>query len=822
MVVTDIGIVLVSVLLLVYFEMPSLVSVPAMGLVLTGISFSSNGHWLLLFVLWFLFLIAATFMLSARLRQRFITTALIRKVEKRLPAISDTERDAIEAGDVWWEKELFSGRPDWRKLHDMPVPTLQPAEQAFLDHQAQTLCDMLDDWEIVDKLHDLPENVWTYLKQERFFGMIIPAEYGGLGFSAVAHSSVITRIATRSLSAAISVMVPNSLGPAELLLHYGTNEQKSWYLPRLARGEDIPCFALTAPEAGSDAAAISDSGVVCRGMHEGKEVIGIRLNWDKRYITLAPVATVIGIAFRLYDPDNLLGKGVSPGITLCLVPASHPGVESGRRHFPMHMAFMNGPTRGRDVFVPADWIIGGPDKAGEGWRMLMECLSAGRGISLPALSTACGQLTYRMTGGYARLRRQFNVPISSFEGVTEALGYIAGYTYLLEACRVLTASAIDQKIRPAIASAISKYQQTEMARKVVAHAMDVHGGHGIQLGPENFLASAHLAIPISITVEGANILTRNLIIFGQGAIRCHPYLLQEVNQFMAPPSAERTQKLDKLLFAHAGHFISLIVRNLWYGLMGGRLQYSAVRGPVARYYRQLTRMSAALALLANVTLMLLGGELKRRERISARLGDLLGQLYLASAALKSWHDHGQPADEYDTVCWAAEHCLSDIQNTIDELLQNYPAPTLGRLLKRLIFPWGRAYQRPSDRLHAKITEDMLKPSSLRDRLTHLSYKNTSMDSPVGRIDFAMQQIESVEPLIKKMQKAYRQGELGIAISFDQQLRQAVSNHVLSADEAEKLRAYHALYCRIIKVDEFSPDLSSILTWQQSEWKEEVV
>lgn len=822
MALMDIAILLISASIFAYFEFSSLISVTLFAIILTGLSFASTGSFLFLTVVWFLFLMMASFMLSAKLRRRFITNALISRVARKIPTISDTERAAIEAGDVWWEKELFSGRPDFEKLLSIPTAKLAPEEQAFLDGQTQTLCDMLDDWQVVGELHDLPQTIWNYLRNERFFGMIIPKEYGGLGFSALAHSSIITRIATKSFSAAISTMVPNSLGPAELLLHYGTDEQKSYYLPRLACGEEIPCFALTAPEAGSDAGAIPDTGMVCYGQHEGLKVLGIRLNWDKRYITLAPVATVIGVAIRLFDPDNLIGKGSSLGITLCLVPATHPGVESGRRHHPLYLGFMNGPTRGRDVFIPLDWVIGGAAMVGQGWHMLMECLSAGRGISLPALSTACGQLAYRMTGGYARVRRQFNMPISSFEGVSEALGQIAGLTYFLEACRILTATAVDQKIRPAIASAISKYHMTEMARRVIMHAMDIHGGHGIQAGPENYLANAHLGIPISITVEGANILTRNLIIFGQGAIRCHPYLLEEVDQFTAKPSLERSRKLDKLLFAHAGHAVSLVVRNIWCGLTGGRLLFSPERGKSAKYYRQLSRMSAAFALLSEVTLMLLGGELKRKERLSARLGDILSQLYLSSAVLKYFHDQGKPASDIPYVQWCLQHALVDIQNTIEDLTENYPSPVIGKVLRHVIFPWGRAYAKPSDSLHASITAAMLEPSPLRDRLTRLFHRPTTKKTATARVDAALLQVNRIEPILKKIHQALRSGEINPASSFEQQLHQAVRIHLLSEDEALSLTQYNNLYQDVIRVDEFSPDLSAVLTWEQPERKEEVV
>ncbi len=765
------------------------------------------GHISLLIILpiWFIFLGLIFFTAIKPIRRRYITIPLIKHVQKDMPSISATEREAIEAGDVWWEKALFCGQPDWHTLLKMPAPRLTTAEQAFLDNQVNTLCGMLQDWHIVQQ-GDLPTEVWNYLKRERFFALEIPVEFGGLGFSAQAHSAVITRIATRSISTAVSTMVPNSLGPAELLLHYGTDAQKNYYLPRLASGEDIPCFALTSPTAGSDAGAITDSGVVCRGEFNGQEIIGIRLNWDKRYITLAPIATLIGLAFRLSDPENLLGKGQEPGITLCLVPHQHPGVQSGRRHIPLNMAFMNGPVRGKDVFVPLDWVIGGADRIGQGWHMLMECLSVGRGISLPAMSAACGQLTYRMTGAYARIRKQFNVAIAHFEGVEEALGEIAGRTYLLEACRVFTVNAIDSGIKPAIATAITKYHTTEMSRIVMAHAMDIHGGHGIQMGPNNLLAQGHIAQPISITVEGANILTRNLIIFGQGAIRCHPYLLKEIELFAQPDSAEKYIQLDEILFSHVGYFINCTMRTLCYGLTGGRFIRSPVSGKVAHYYRQLTRMSSALALLSDLTLMLLGGDLKRRERISARLGDILSQLYLASAALKYFQDQGEQASDLDTLCWSLDLCLSEIQIAYDDLCNNFPLRWLGRLLRWMTFPLGTAYRKPRDKLTHRIARTMLEPSNFRDRLTHLFYQSKKSDDAAARLEKVFCQMPDMEPLLKKL----RQGDKSKQ-NFTAQVHAAVKKNIITSAEADKLLSFQKAYNEVIGVDEFSFDLSQLLT-----------
>jgi len=804
-------ILLAVVLGLAFVQVPVILWTIVVAATLLVISIFGHLNIFFLVCCWLLFAAAAIFANHKTLRRRYFTRRIIEVMSQRMPTISNTEREAIEAGNVWWEKDLFRGRPEWKKLLAIPKPKLSSEEQHFIDNEVNTLCSMVDDWQIINQDRDLPENVWNYLKQQRFFGMAIPKEYGGRGFSALGHSTAILKIATRSVSAAVNTMVPNSLGPGELLVHYGTKEQKEYYLPRLAKGEEIPCFALTGPEAGSDAGSITDTGIVCRGNYQGEEIIGIRLNWDKRYITLAPVATVLGVAFRLYDPEKLLNKKTDLGITLCLIPTSEAGVEIGNRHLPLHLAFMNGPTRGKDVFVPLDWIIGGVEMAGQGWRMLMECLSIGRSISLPALSTACGKLTYRATGAYARLRRQFNTSIANFEGVEEALGDIAGSTYLLEACRMMTAGAVDLQIKPAIASAIAKYNMTELGRKVVDHAMDIHGGHGIQVGPRNFLAHAYIAIPVCITVEGANILTRNLIIFGQGAIRCHPYILQEVELFAAPDSTEKTKKLDGLLLSHIGYIISNFARNLCYGLTGGKLIHSPISGPIARCYRQLTRMSAALALLSDMVMLILGGNLKRKERISARLGDMLSQLYLASAVLKYYQDHDQPADDVEYVKWCVDKCLANIQVACDELLHNFPIPALGKLFRWIIFPFGTAYKRPTDALYHKIVRTMLEPSSFRERLTKYIYLSPDSNDAVQRIETAFQKAPQAELIWKKFQIALRNGTLPKVASFEDQVRSALKADVLTDDEAVALTEFDALRREVIKVDEFSFDLNSIVS-----------
>jgi len=782
--------------------------------VLIGIALlaiTGNGYLspVLLIIFWLIYLFAACFANLHDLRQRYLIKPLLKKLQDKLPTISNTERIAIEAGDTWWEKELFCGSPDWKKLYDIPRPSLSEEEEHFLNHQVEHLCSLLNDWEIVFNDHNLSNEVWEYLKKEKFFAMVLPKEYGGLGFSALAHSTVVTKLATKSISAAVTTMVPNSLGPGELLVRYGTEEQKKYYLPRLTSGTDIPCFALTAPDAGSDAGAIPDTGIICRGQHEGKEILGIRVSWDKRYITLAPVATLLGLAIHVYDPDHLLGNKTNVGITLCLIPVSHPGVETGLRHLPMFTAFMNGPTRGKNVFIPLDWIIGGTSMAGQGWRMLMESLSLGRSVSLPALSTGCSKVAFRATGAYARIRKQFNTAIASFEGVEESLGRIAGLTYMLEACRIMTAGAVDQHINPSIVSAIAKLHMTEMCRRVVSSAMDIHAGQMIQTGPRNILANLYLAIPISITVEGANILTRNLIIFGQGAIRCHPYILKEIELITA--SQPSIKKLDSVLMSHVGFFVGNFLRCFAYGITGGRFIFSSAKNKkIKKCKQQLTRMSAALALLSDASLIVLGGSLKRRERVSARLGDIMSHLYIASTVLKYYYDHKNPAADLDYVQWSIQECLYKIQMACNALLHNYPYRGLGKLLKWIIFPFGAAYQLPCDKLQNKLVEQMVTPSELRDRITQYCYLSHQDNDLMTRLDLALAQINVIDPLQKKLQKALRDGHVSNAFEFSERIQYAQEAGVLSAEEARLLTEFEVLRKEIIQVNEFSFDLKQVI------------
>jgi acyl-CoA dehydrogenase len=734
------------------------------------------------------------------LRRALITRRVFAAFKKVLPPMTSTEREALEAGDTWWEADLFQGRPQWKKLLAMKVTELSAEEQDFLDNQVDTLCRMIDEDKIVREDRDLSPQVWEYLKRERFFSLIIPKEFGGRRFSSYAQSCVVSKIATRSISAAVTVMVPNSLGPGELLMHYGTQAQKEYWLPRLADGREIPCFALTGPDVGSDAGSMPDYGIVCKGMHAGEETLSIRVTFNKRYITLAPVATVLGLAFKLFDPDKLLGDKEDIGITCALVPTDHPGVNIGERHLPMGMAFQNGPLSGEDVFIPLEWIIGGPAQAGKGWRMLVECLSVGRAISLPAMGAAAGKVAYRMTGAYARIRRQFKLPIGKFEGVQEAMARIGGSVYRLEAARRLTASAGDMGIKPSVVSAIAKYHMTEMMRTSLNDAMDVHGGRGIIYGPRNYLGYGYQSIPVGITVEGANILTRNLMIFGQGAIRCHPFVLPE----MEAAREDELPKFDKLLFGHIGYSINRGVRAFTLGLTGARLARSPVKGVTADYYRQLERMSSALAFVSDVAMGVLGGELKRKERLSARLGDVLSHLYLSSAVLKFHHDGGQPEDELPYLQWTLENSLYEIYRAFDEFFDNFPNRMIGRLLRLNVFPLGRPYRQVSDRVGAKVATLMMQPGGVRDRLTGYAYWDDRPDDVTGRMEHAFKLLVKAEPVYDRFQKAVAKGQVS-GHEFDERVTSALEAGLLSAEEAQLLRAYETARFDAILTDAFAKE-----------------
>ena len=756
-------------------------------------------------------LVAAVLLLIVpSLRQAVLTRPAFKTYKRILPQMSDTERDALEAGTVWWEGELFRGDPNWQKLLDYPVPQLTAEEQAFMDKEVEEACALVDDWQVTTELHDLSPEAWQYIKVKGFLGMIIPKAYGGLGFSAYAHSQVVTKLSTRSSALSVTVMVPNSLGPAELLMHYGTEAQKNHYLPRLAKGLDIPAFALTSPWAGSDAASIPDYGVVCKGVWQGKEVLGMRVSWEKRYATLAPVCTVIGLAFRLYDPDGLLGTKKDIGITCALVPRDTPGAEFGHRHFPLNAMFMNGPTRGQDVFMPIDYIIGGPAMAGKGWRMLMECLAAGRSISLPASHAGMAQLTARAVGGYARVRSQFKMAVGRFEGVEEPLTRIGAYTYMMNAVRTMTAGAVDLGEKPSVTSAIAKYHVTERGRQVVIDGMDVIGGKGICLGPSNFLGRAYQQLPIGITVEGANILTRTMILFGQGAIRCHPYVFKEMQAAQNPDAREGLRQFDAAIVGHTLFTIKHGVRAFWRGITGSH--FVAVPDNVApetrRYYQQIARFSTAFAFLSDISMLVMGGSLKRREKISARLGDILSLMYLCSATLKRYESEGRQADDAPLLHWAIWDAMYKIQMAFDGVIANFPHKGIGRFLFRTVFPFGHPYDVPSDRIGHQVASLLITPSAARDRLTAEAYLPSSTEEPVGAIEQALAATLAAEPIEARVRAAEKDGAFaGVPEANVRDIASvAHARGVISADEYAVLVKRNALRDIVIRVDEFDFDL----------------
>ncbi|NCT68196.1 MAG: acyl-CoA dehydrogenase [Rhodanobacteraceae bacterium] len=734
-------------------------------------------------------------------RRRKITAPLLGAFEKALPQLSDTEQVALDAGTVGFEGELFSGKPDWSKLLKLPKPTLSVEEQAFLDGPVEELCAMVDDWQISHELADLPPEMWTFLKEKKFFGMIIPKEYGGLGFSALAHAAVLQKIAGLSTTLCSTVAVPNSLGPGELLVHYGTKEQKDYYLPRLADGREIPCFALTGPYAGSDATSIPDYGIVCKGEWNGANVLGVRLTFDKRYITLAPVATLVGLAFRMHDPEHLLGDKEDLGITLALLPRDTAGLEIGRRHLPLNNPFQNGPVRGKDVFVPLAQLIGGPDLAGQGWRMLVECLSVGRAISLPSNTTGGARTAVAATGAYARIRKQFGLSIGRFEGVEEALARIGGYTYAISALSLETAAAVDRGEKPAVPSAIAKYHATELAREIAKDAMDVHGGKGVILGPSNWLGRGWQGAPIAITVEGANIMTRSLMIFGQGAIRCHPFVLKEMQSLKIADYREKLKVFDAALFGHIGFAVSNAVRSLVLGLTFAKVGRVPGDAYTRRYYRKLNRYAAALALVADTSMLVLGGKLKFKEKISARLGDVLSNLYIASAMLKRYQDQGCPVADQPLLAWAFHDCVYRMQMALDGVLRNFPLRPVAWGLRALVFPLGRREVPPSDRLGRRVAALLTAPNEARDRLLGAIYQTPTPNNPVGRMNRLLPEVIAAEPVERKFLKAAKAGEL-TGYDYDSQLADAEAKGVISGAERELLARVRAATFEFISVDDF--------------------
>jgi acyl-CoA dehydrogenase len=777
-------------------------STAVLGALLVAYWLFGDGGALWNLVLLALFALLAVLNVEAMRRDNF-TRRLFAIYKRMLPRMSKTEQEALEAGSVWWDGELFTGMPDWRRLRSLPPPKLSAEEQAFLDGPTEELCKLLDDWQITHELADMPPHVWQFLKDHKFFAMIIPKEYGGLQFSPLANSMVLAKVASRNATAASTIGVPNSLGPAELLLHYGTDEQKQRWLPRLASGDEIPCFALTSPRVGSDATALVDSGVVCKGTWEGREIVGIRLNWDKRYITLAPIATVLGLAFKLYDPEHLIGDVDDYGITAALIPTNLPGIDIGRRHLPIDIPFQNGPTRGRDVFVPLDAIIGGTKMAGQGWRMLVQQLAVGRSIVLPSNALGGAQAALYATGAYAKLRRQFNLPIGKFHGVGEAIARMAGNVYIMTAASRVTCTAITNGEKPAVPSAILKYHNTELGRQVANDAMDVHGGKGIMLGPKNYLARGYESVPIAITVEGANILTRNLIIFGQGAIRCHPFVRAEMDAANDPDGEAGLLAFDRLLFKHLGYGLSNAARSLVMAVTLARFTDVPVGGPTRRFYQHINRYSASFALITDAAMFTLGGELKRRELISARLGDILSYLYLASMVLKHYQDQNEPPDDLPLVEWACRTLLYKTQEQFHGLLRNFPNRWVAATLRFFIFPRGRTYSSPSDELGQQIVELMINPTPTRERLAEGIYKTVEPGNQIGLLQQAMVIAEQVKPLERRVFDAHRAGEIK-ADDIPGQIDEAEKKGILTPAEAEAVRAFDRRMLDVTGVDDFDP------------------
>lgn len=771
--------------------------------VLMGIFSKAPG--LLLILLWVAITLVTAILVLPDWRRKTISGPTFNWVRRTLPPMSQTEREAIDAGTVWWDGQLFSGRPNWDTLLAYPAPSLTEEEQAFIDGPTDALCAMVSDWQIGQDL-DLPPEAWQHIKDHGFFALIIPKEYGGKGFSAYAHSQVAMKLATRSGDLASTVMVPNSLGPAELLLHYGTDEQRNHYLPRLARGDDIPCFALTGPHAGSDAGAMPDTGIICKGQWNGEEVLGLRLSWEKRYITLGPVATLLGLAFKAYDPDHLLGDQEELGISLALIPTDTPGVEIGKRHLPLGAAFMNGPNSGKDVFVPLDFLIGGQDMLGKGWMMLMNCLSVGRSISLPAVGTGAAKYTSLVTGQYANIREQFNVPLAAFEGIQESLARIGGNAWLMDSARLLTAKAVDLGEKPSVLSAILKYHLTERGRECIQHAMDVHGGKGIIMGPNNYLGRNWQGAPIFITVEGANILSRNLMIFGQGAIRCHPFVLKEMALAARPDHEEALKAFDPLLMQHVGFALSNAASTFVLGLGLGRFEKAPGDALSQGYFRALNRQAAAFALMADLSMMMLGGSLKRRERLSARLGDVLSYLYLSCAALKRYHDLGSPEHMQALLRWAMEESLGKAETALDRLLDNFPNRFVGCALRVLVFPFGRRHTGPSDELDAEIAALLGRQSGdlTLEELLAGCYRPQADSDPVAALQRARDLLDETAPLRKSLHQAIKQAKVTPAPG-QSAIDAAVESGVLQPDEGQRLHAAEQARRVVIDVDAFDKE-----------------
>lgn len=793
---------LLGIIILAYQRASASVATVAGSAFLILVTVFSPFYLIFIVLLWALLIIFAVFFNATPIRKYYLSKPLFTAYLKGLPTMSKTEREAIDVGTVAWAGELFAGAPNWEKMLSQPKAELSAEEQAFLDGPVEELCKRLNDWDITHNRGDLPEEVWKFIKANKFFAMIIPKKFGGLEFSAVANSAVVAKVSAISITAGTTICVPNSLGPAELLHKYGTHEQQAYYLPRLAIGEEIPCFALTGPTAGSDAASMPDLGVVCKGQFENKEIIGIRLNFNKRYITLAPVATVIGLAFHLIDPDHLIGKKEDVGISCALLPRNLKGISVGRRHFALNTPFQNGPVQGKDVFIPLDYLIGGVAMAGRGWAMLVQCLSVGRGISLPALAIGGAKSGILTSGVYCRIRQQFGLPIGKFEGVEEAYARAIANTYMMDATRKMTLASIDRGEKPAVLTAITKLHVTELGREVSNDVMDIHGGKGICLGPNNTIGRGYQSIPISITVEGANILSRSMIVFGQGAIRCHPYVFQEMHAVQDEDKERGLKQFDKAIFGHIGFIVSNFVRSLVFAFTSSKIA-AAPKGISKRYFQHFTRFSSAFAFLADVSMIVIGGDLKRKESLSARLGDVLSFLYIGSAVLKQYHDDEYPKEDAVLIHYTCQSILHAIQVSMDGVLRNFPNKILASFLRVVLFPLGKHFHKPRDILGHKIVTLFLSPTATRARLTKGLSLSSDAIHPIGRIEETFSKMIAIEPIEKRIKQAIKEKKIK-GYRFEDQVSAACQANVITVEEQTQLLEAHAARMALINVDDFDP------------------
>ncbi|CUT17412.1 Acyl-CoA dehydrogenase [Candidatus Ichthyocystis hellenicum] len=744
------------------------------------------------------------FLLSfSPLRRSFITNRIFNIFKRVMPPISATEKDAIEAGTIWWDAQIFSGKPSLKLLSSFKEPTLTQEEKNFLDEDVEELCSLFTEWDTF-KHRDLPAHVWSFIRERGFLGIAIPKEFGGKGFSPYAHGVILQKISSHCCAAVIHVMVPNSLGPAELLINYGTEEQRNKYLSRLAQGIEVPAFALTSPEAGSDASSIPDYGIVCRGEWEGEEIIGMRLTWNKRYITMGPICTLLGLAFKLYDPDHLIGDKEDIGITCAIIPSDLPGIEIGRRHYPVDAVFQNGPNSAKDLFIPLSFVIGGVDMVGQGWKMLMESLSEGRGVSLPNTALGSSKLGLFSTTAYAFVRRQFSSPICFFEGVQLPIARMTAFVYIMESMWRLNAIALNLGEKPSVISAICKYHITEMQRKVLSDAMDIQAGKAICSGPNNYIARAYSQTPVAMTVEGANILTRCLIIFGQGAIRCHPFVLREMLA-VASTDKKAIKEFDKALFGHIAFIIRNTIVSFWHGITSSRLVCICGMNSPKKwrpYIRHFLRFSAAFAMVSDFSMLIVGGKLKRKEGLSARLGDILSYLFMISAVIKRYDFSNFRDEDEAVVAWSLNYLFVEMQRAFYEFFDNFPLKIFSKILKRLVFPWGPIFKSPTDELSIKLSNIVTSPSVIRDSYLENMFLSKDPLNPLARLNKAFRMADRANEISKKIRKI----ALDPWIDARQGARHALGKGLIKDEEYEFYLGYLDLYDDVIKVDDFSKDL----------------